>query len=129
MYNFRHKGLFFSFLPFFSALVFLLPFVTGMTVLTQRGRTNEKIDENVLKATVSSEIVVVFGKIPNKQKESGCNQSWGAEVKTSDFFSFAVIRLHKFGLLRIQKIGKITCYEDLLLCLNPKFKDSSFMFF
>lgn len=39
------------------------------------------------------------------------------------------MHLHEFGLLCIQKIGTVVCYEDLLLCLNLKFKDSSFMFF
>lgn len=62
MYNFHHQELFFRFYLFFSALVFHLSFVTGVTVLTQRDRTNEKIDENVLKAGVPSEIIVVLSK-------------------------------------------------------------------
>lgn len=69
----------------FSALVFHLPFVTEMTVLTQRDRKNEKIDENILKATGSSEIIVVLSKYLLRKKESGCKQSYGAEVITSGF--------------------------------------------
>lgn len=62
MYSFHHDGLFFRFHLLFSALVFHLPFVTEMTVLTQRDRKNDKIDENILKATGSSEIIVVLSK-------------------------------------------------------------------
>lgn len=68
MYNFHHNGLFFRFHLLFSALVFHLPFVAEMTVLTQRDRKNEKIDKNIFTATCSSEIIVVLSKCLIKRR-------------------------------------------------------------